>query len=91
MATEQRIVRFTGNVQGVGFRWTTVRTAGGFDVTGYVRNVPDGSVECVAEGGSPEIDAFLSELRERMRHYIRDVTEQTAPATGSFADFGVRF
>lgn len=91
MADEQRIVRFYGIVQGVGFRYTTCRVALGHDVTGYVRNVADGSVECVVEGKSEEIDAFLGALGERMRAYIRRQTAQTAPATGAFSAFDVRF
>ena len=91
MATEQRIVRFTGHVQGVGFRWTTCRVAGGFDVVGYVKNEPDGSVTCVAEGRRSEIDAFLAELEDRMAGYIRGRTQQTAPAGGQFSSFGVKY
>jgi len=91
MANEQRTVRFSGNVQGVGFRYTTVRTAGGYDITGYVRNLPDGSVEVVAEGEGKEIDAFLADLAGKMGGYIRDKSEQTAEAGGSFKSFDVRY
>ena len=91
MAKEQRIVRFTGTVQGVGFRFTACRVAAGFDVTGYVRNCSDGSVECAAEGERSEIDAFLAELEDRMRGCIRGRTQQTAPCSGQFGDFGMRY
>jgi acylphosphatase len=89
--TEQRIVIFEGRVQGVGFRYTTCRVAGGFDVTGAVRNCPDGSVECVVEGEKKEIDAFLEELSGEMGQYIRKRTEQTAPASGRYGSFGVGY
>jgi len=88
---EQRIVHFKGNVQGVGFRYTTCRVAGGFDLTGRVRNLPDGSVECIVEGERKEIDAFLNELRGAMGGYIRDETQQTASARGKYSDFGVAY
>jgi acylphosphatase len=90
MALQQRVVRFGGQVQGVGFRFTTCRVAAGYEVTGYVRNLPDGRVECVAEGTDEEIDAFLGELRRAMGGYIRDHTEETAAYTGQFREFGVR-
>jgi acylphosphatase len=88
---EQRTVRFFGRVQGVGFRYTACRTAGGFAVTGTVRNLSDGSVECVVEGEPAEIDAFLAELAERMSGYIDRTTRQTSPASGRFDGFGVRY
>lgn len=91
MASEQRIIKFRGNVQGVGFRYTTCRIANGYDVTGFVRNCPDGTVECVVEGERNEINAFLAELTDQMGYYVRDRNEQSAPASGSYHQFGVRF
>jgi acylphosphatase len=91
MATQRRTVHFSGHVQGVGFRYTALRTAGGFDVSGYVRNLPDGRVELVAEGEPDEIDAMLEQLRGRMRGHIRDEQARTSPATGSFNGFDVRY
>ena len=40
-----RQVYYTGRVQGVGFRYSTKRIASGYDVTGSVKNLPDGRVE----------------------------------------------
>ncbi|MFW6061333.1 MAG: acylphosphatase [Planctomycetota bacterium] len=91
MAREQRVVTYKGNVQGVGFRYTTNRVAGGYDVTGYVRNQPDGTVEVLAEGDSGEIDAFLSELERRMGYHIRDRQQRSAPPSDRYGQFGVKF
>ena len=91
MAKQQRIVNFRGNVQGVGFRFTACRIAGNYDVTGYVRNLPDGSVEALVEGEAAEIDQFLADLAESFQDYIRKQTQQIAPYTGSFTAFGVRY
>jgi acylphosphatase len=55
--------RVQGRVQGVGYRYYVLREAEQRQVTGYVRNLPDGSVEVVAEGS----DAGLSSLEERLR------------------------
>lgn len=57
-------VFYEGRVQGVGFRYTARRLASGFDVCGYVRNVPDGRVELVASGEPEEVDDFLATMRE---------------------------
>ena len=57
-------VFYEGRVQGVGFRYTARRAAAGFDVAGYVRNLPDGRVELVAAGDEEEVDGFLEAVRE---------------------------
>lgn len=61
---KQVTVLYTGKVQGVGFRATVRRLACGYDVTGLVRNLPDGRVELVAEGEKPELEAFLQGIAE---------------------------
>ncbi len=57
-------VFYEGRVQGVGFRYTARRVAAGFDLAGYVRNLPDGRVELVASGDEEEVDGFLEAVRE---------------------------
>jgi len=91
MSAQRRIVHFSGTVQGVGFRYTTVRVAGRYDVTGYVRNTPNGQVEVVVEGAADQVEAFLSDLGERMASYIRQTAQQLAEPTGQFDGFTVRF
>ncbi len=91
VAQEQRNIFFSGSVQGVGFRYTACRIASGYDLTGYVRNLPDGRVECLVEGPTAEIEAFRDELHRAMQNYIASRTEQTAPFTGRLGPFTVRF
>ena len=55
---ERVTVLYSGRVQGVGFRFTVRQLACGYDVTGTVRNLPDGQVELVAEGARAELKAF---------------------------------
>jgi len=74
----------------VGFRYTVVRTAAAFDVTGYVRNLPDGRVHLVAEGEGAELDAFFAAVEEAMGSYIRERETRRGAATGEFVRFGVR-
>ncbi len=91
MGAQRRVVHFSGTVQGVGFRYATLRAAGGHDVAGYVRNLPDGRVEVVAEGSPHALDAFLADVQERMRGYIRRTAQQLGEPTGRFDGFNVRF
>ena len=84
-------ITFHGQVQGVGFRMTTEHIASGHPVTGWVRNQPDGTVNCVVEGGSSAVAAFLDQVRETMSGYIVDTHELQAEATGEFTTFEVRY
>jgi acylphosphatase len=62
MASYRYVVR--GRVQGVGYRYFVQREADALGVTGFVRNLPDGSVEVVAEGGEPAVTQLEARLRE---------------------------
>jgi acylphosphatase len=61
--TARRVI-FEGRVQGVGFRYTVKDIARGFDVCGWVKNLPDGSVELQAMGEPGELDDFIREITE---------------------------
>lgn len=90
-ANLRKAVYYTGRVQGVGFRYTARSIAGRFVVDGFVRNMPDGRVELVAEGEPHELALFLDEIRERMGVQIRDEKVDTQPASGEFAGFDIRY
>ncbi|BBO32417.1 acylphosphatase [Lacipirellula parvula] len=87
---QRRQAIYTGHVQGVGFRETTRRLAEGFEVTGFIKNLPDGRVELIAEGFAGELDRFLAAVAERMEGRIRNVAVDVRPALGEFADFRIR-
>lgn len=53
----------SGRVQGVGFRYFVAGTARQLKLTGWVRNQPDGTVECVAAGSDEQLDQFEEQLR----------------------------
>ena len=63
-------VFYEGNVQGVGFRWTVRDAAKGFDVTGWVRNLPDGRVELQVTGEEDEVRAFLDRIAQGELHSL---------------------
>jgi acylphosphatase len=89
--TERREVFFSGRVQGVGFRYTARDIAGRFAVAGYVRNLPDGRVQLVAEGEAAEADRFIQAVSDEMSRWISQVESTRSAATGEFAGFSVRF
>ena len=84
-------VVFSGMVQGVGFRYTARSVARQFAVTGYVRNLPDGRVELVAEGIAAELERFVAAVEEAMAGYVRDRQQTQSPGTGEFDGFSIRF
>ncbi len=83
-------ILYSGQVQGVGFRYTARTVATGFSVTGIVRNLPDGRVELVAEGAKEELDAFRQAIRESgLDHFIRQEDATWHEASGEFRGFDI--
>jgi acylphosphatase len=83
--------RVTGKVHGVGFRYFVYREAQALGLTGWVANVADGSVRCIAEGRRDELDMLLERLRAGPpAALVEGVSVAWMPATGSFTGFGVR-
>ena len=78
---------FHGRVQGVGFRCTARSLARELNVTGWVRNLPDGSVQLLAEGDSGDVGAL--EHRLKGLFVVHDVKATTLPPTGQYVDFVV--
>lgn len=54
----------SGLVQGVGFRAFAQHSAVSLDLTGWVKNLPDGRVEVLAEGREDDIRKFIGRLKE---------------------------
>ncbi len=86
MVTRQRII-FQGRVQGVGFRARTRSIAMCYQVTGWVRNEPDGTVMLEAQANEHTLDRFLEELRKKTSGLVeREVHAhvRTEPAESGF-------
>ena len=84
--------RVLGMVQGVGFRFFTQRKAQEYGLVGYVRNMPDGSVEVYAEGDREVLEAFILDLRRGpMMARVDDVKVQWREASGKYRDFQIAF
>ena len=90
LPAHRRHIHYGGRVQGVGFRYTVKNIAMRFNVSGYVRNLPDGRVELVMEGPADEVEQMAQSVQDRMTDYIRHVEITTPPATGEFSHFQIR-
>lgn len=80
-----------GRVQGVGFRYFVAEQAERLEVTGWVRNRWDGSVEVTAEGTRKALERLIIQLeRGPASAYVSRVQVQWGEATGEFTSFRVR-
>ena len=84
-------VRYTGRVQGVGFRATTRAVARLFPVTGWVRNDADGSVTAEFQGDPTEIDRCMGRLADEMASNIRSADRHEAPLAGGETSFEIAY
>jgi acylphosphatase len=90
MERKRMQVVYSGTVQGVGFRYTVKSVARGFELTGTVRNLPDGRVDLVVEGAREELEAFRQALREsELDHFIRKEEVKWSEATNEFRGFEI--
>ncbi len=86
-----RQVFYEGRVQGVGFRFTVKSLARGFEVVGWIRNLPDGRVELQASGDSAELDAFLEAIKEsELQSHIRKSESHPMPPLAGIRGFEIQ-
>jgi acylphosphatase len=80
---------FVGRVQGVGFRYTAAELARSCGIGGFVRNLPDGTVELAAEGEVLSLDRFLLSLQHcRLARYIVEQHQREESPSGE-SDFSI--
>lgn len=86
-----RHVYFSGRVQGVGFRYSTKQIASGFDVTGWVKNLPDGRVELFVQASdSDEVEAFLEDIQQSsLGSHVKEREVKTVPAQTGLRGFSI--
>ena len=84
-------VIFTGRVQNVGFRYTVKDLARAFDVRGWVKNLPDGTVELQVMGEPDEVKAFIKEVAEEsnVAHHIKSLMAETIPISDDVTGFKI--
>lgn len=84
-------VTVRGIVQGVAFRHHTTRAAAQHQVTGWVRNLPDGSVQACFEGEEEQVQAMVQWCRRGPDlARVDDLIEEPGEYTGEFAGFSIR-
>jgi acylphosphatase len=85
-----RHVFYAGKVQGVGFRFSCKQLAKGFEVVGWVRNLPDGRVEMQCSGEQEEVEAFLEEIAESsLKGHIKETTVTAIPPLAGARGFEI--
>jgi len=91
-AKARATVLISGRVQGVAYRYFAEKYAKTFGITGWVKNLYDGRVEVLAEGGREDLDLFLARLREGPRlALVEDFDVAWEEFRGEFPDFQITF
>ena len=81
-----------GHVQGVGFRYFVQKHALTLDITGWVRNRPEGTVEIWAEGPRAALDTLVSRIGRGPRHgLVRRLEHEWYTAKDTFQGFDIRW
>ncbi|MCQ9207850.1 MAG: acylphosphatase [Omnitrophica bacterium] len=84
-------VYYSGRVHGVGFRFTAQAVAADLDLTGWVKNLPDGRVELLCEGREEALCKALEKIDSQLSGCIHQKNINWMPATGKFNNFEIRF
>lgn len=84
-------VYYSGQVQGVGFRYTARHMAKSLGLTGWVKNLPDGQVELLAEGEESVLKELLDSIRTELGYYRFDEAADWQPAGDEYKAFEIRF
>ena len=86
METRAHIL-YSGRVQGVGFRYTAKDFASDLGVSGWVKNLPDGRVEILAEGEKKLIEELIRQIDDHFLGYIKNKQIDYGKFSGEFPDF----
>ena len=85
-------VFYSGQVQGVGFRYTAQDIAMSLGLKGFVKNLEDGRVEIVAEGREADIKELLDKIsKDQLGRYIKDTELSWEKPTKEFDSFEIAF
>jgi acylphosphatase len=80
----------SGSVQGVGFRYFSLRTAMELNLTGYARNLINGDVEIEAQGAAAAVEVFIKRIHEGPRNgHVQRVQREEREVEGLVAVFEI--
>lgn len=83
-------LHITGNVQGVGLRYSVYQKAYSLNVKGYAENLYDGSVEVVAEGEEESIEELIKFIKTGLRWaHVDNIEEKWVEYKGEYNGFEV--
>lgn len=84
-------IRYSGHVQGVGFRYSVKQIASEFEVSGTVENLPDGRVELFLQGEASEVEGMLEEIRRsHLNGFIRKEEREDDRVHSVISGFSIR-
>ena len=81
---------FSGQVQGIGFRYTARSLAEKYGIYGWIANLSDGRVELDIEGKAYELNNFLDELKREFKTYLGSFESEELPYSGAYKDFQIK-
>lgn len=85
-------IRIEGRVQMVGFRWFARQWADDLGLSGWVRNDPDGTVECEVEGNSQTVETFVDRMKEGPKaSRVEEVRVDSKPFENRYRAFEIRY
>lgn len=84
-------VVYSGRVQGVGFRWQVKQVSGDFVVTGFVRNLEDGTVELLVEGDSSEVRGMIEVVEKKLKDFWNSKIEDERVGDSQFENFSIDY
>ena len=82
---------FIGRVQGIGFRFTSFHAANRHKLTGFVRNLPDGTVEMLAQGAGDDINDCVRDIEDSFSAYIKETKIEEVPPESQHKEFKITF
>lgn len=91
MSQTAKHIIFVGRVQGVGFRFTAFDIANRYRLTGLVRNLPDGTVEMIAQGYPGDIADCIRDIKESFGVYIKKTKIEEISSDAQYKDFKITF